>query len=187
MFVCEYSVLHTPYRFRRPGDSPGEADNTTDCDLPRKVRSAQILSSRKTSGWINSPKSFGRRRAQPCDHRLIAPPILHPEYGAQNPLGESLYRECICEAKASSMSYVVRTIGSRLATRAYPRCLDSKGDLLRRSRTLCTYVLLRIGSSLRLIDMNSRQTLRFSSSVGVLRTSYDSVFVILPPAREIIN
>lgn len=156
-FVCQYPVFHSPYRFRRPGYSHGEADNTTDCDLPRKVRSAEIPSSRKTNGWINSPKSFGRRRAQPCDHHLIAPPFSIRSTEHRTHRENHCREECICEAKASSMSYVVRTIGSRLATRAFPRCRDSKGGPFRRSSTLCTYVLVRIGNSFRLIDILRKQ------------------------------
>lgn len=54
-------ILHlsasTPYSVQHSSvlATPGEADPTTDCDLPRKVRSAQIPSSRKTCGWINGP------------------------------------------------------------------------------------------------------------------------------------
>ena len=69
------------------------------------------------------------------------------------------------------MSYVVHTIGSRLATRAFPRCRDSKGGgPFRRSSTLCTYVLLRIGNSFRLIDINSKQSFTFQLVLSGVRT-----------------
>ena len=106
--------------------------------------------------------------------------ILHPETGAQRPSGESLYRVhsaamilCIARLKhqACHTLYVLRTIGSRLATRAFPRCLDSKGvcSVSPVRSTSCTpylcptpYRKAELKLSLRLIDINSRQTFFFT-------------------------
>lgn len=83
-----YSVLRTPYSI--PASwllLPGEADPTTDCDLPRKVRSAQIPSSRKTSGWVNDPNHLV---VVVCSPAIIIWLLHHSPYG--NRSAESIGR-----------------------------------------------------------------------------------------------
>ena len=120
--IAIYPIKYDQHRFPRPGNPVGGL-------------MARII-------WSSSCAAL--RSSFDCST------ILHPETGAQRPSGESLYRVhsaamilCIARLKhqACHTPYVL------LATRAFPRCLDSKGvcSVSPVRSTSCTYVLLRIG------------------------------------------